>query len=40
LKLVKGQSVDAGKVAEKVLVEDSQLPVLGELDVHFDDARA
>jgi len=39
LKLVEGQSVDASKIAEKVIVEDSQLPVPGELDSPFDDAR-
>jgi hypothetical protein len=40
LKLVEGQSVDAGKVVKKVIVEDGQPPVLGELHIHFDDSRA
>jgi hypothetical protein len=31
--------MDAGKVAEKVIVEDRQLPILGELHVHLDHAR-
>ena len=32
--------MDAGKVGEKVIVEDGQPAILGQLYVHFDDARA
>src|SRR5258707_8881827 len=32
--------MEAGKVTEKVVVEDRKLAVLGELHVHFDDSRA
>src|SRR5260370_38549261 len=40
LNLVEVQCVEAGKIAQKVIVEDGQLPILGKLDVHCDAAPA